>query len=202
MKKILVVALTLVLMFAMAVPAMAAGGPGGGRGSGGGTMPAANPPAAAAGNPSGNAAGTGSGQGSGTAGGNGNAARFGEEKGNESGVFSMVGSIAGLDPVAYTVSVAVVGGNKLARPVIGQTVTIQAAVDTRFLLNGQANTGTYGDPNTQIAFEDLEVGQNVSVNGELDEGVWLADRFTVAPLLSQYSYNYNYDYSYDYSSNP
>jgi hypothetical protein len=194
MKKIFVVALTLALLVVMTVPAMAAGGPGGkgGGGAGNGSGSVATPasaPVVSPGTGSETAAKIGVGTVPGT--GNGTAAKVGAEKGNESGIFAMVGSIVEIDPVAYTVSVSVVGGNKLTQPSIGQTVTVQATEATRFLLSYQVGVSQYSGTSAAITFEDLVVGQDVSVNGEMEEGAWVASRFTVAPQLFQYFYSLN-----------
>ena len=196
MKKIFVVALTLALLVVMTVPAMAAGGPGGKGGGGNGSGPVTSPapapvvnPATGYGTGSGTAARTGAGIVPGT--GNGTAAKVGAEKGNENGIFAMVGSIVAIDPVAHTVSVSVVGGNKLTQPSIGQTVTVQATEATRFLLSYQVGVSQYSGTSAAIAFEDLAVGQDVSVNGEVEDGEWMANRFTVAPQLYQYTYSLN-----------
>lgn len=204
MKKIFVIALTLALLVVMTVPAMAAGGPGGKGGAGNGSGSVITPAPASVVSPatgSGSASRIGSAAGSGTAAqkgvgtvpgtGNGTAAKAGDEKGNENGIFSMVGSIVEIDPVAYTVSVSVVGGNKLTQPAIGQTVIVQATEATRFLLSYQVGVSQYSGTSAAIAFEDLVVGQDVSVNGEMEDGEWIASRFTVAPQLFQYTYSLN-----------
>jgi heme/copper-type cytochrome/quinol oxidase subunit 2 len=92
--------------------------------------------------------------------------------------FALAGTIASLDPVAGTVTVTVVCGNKLVKPYIGQDLTLQTINTTRFLLRNPDGTAT------PITFDDLVVGQNVSSNGKLADNVWTANRITVGADLN------------------
>ena len=92
--------------------------------------------------------------------------------------FALAGTIASIDPVARTVTVTVACGNKLVKPYIGQDLTLQTTIATRFLLR---NPDGYATP---ITFEDLAVGQNVSSNGNLADNVWIATRITVGAELN------------------
>ena len=95
------------------------------------------------------------------------------------GKFSLAGIITAIDPTNLTVTVHVVAGSTLVKPFIEQELTVQTTADTRFLLcnpDGKA---------TPITFNDLAVGQKVSVNGTLAAGVWTAKRVTVGAILNK-----------------
>jgi hypothetical protein len=94
------------------------------------------------------------------------------------GTFAMSGTLSSIDPATLTVTVTVVCGSKLVKPYIGQDLTIQTTDSTRFLMRNPDGTAT------PITFADLEVGQNVSINGRLANDVWIAGRITVGALLS------------------
>jgi len=93
------------------------------------------------------------------------------------GVFGLVGQVVALDPGAGTISVLVHTGNRLVKDYLGQELDVNTNEDTLFL--------RYGDPQCEvIAFEDVEVGAYVSMNGivlpsQLEEQVFLAKRVTV-----------------------
>ncbi len=92
--------------------------------------------------------------------------------------FALAGTIAGLDAQAKTVTVTVACGNTLVKPYIGQNVVIQTNDATRFLLR---NPGGHATP---ITFNDLAIGQKVSVNGQYTNNVWTAGRITVGADLN------------------
>jgi Domain of unknown function (DUF5666) len=92
--------------------------------------------------------------------------------------FALAGTIASLDPATRTVTMTVVCGNKLIKPYIGQTLTIQTTDATRFLLRNPGGTAT------SITFTELAVGQKVSANGQLANNVWTAGRITVGAELT------------------
>ena len=125
-------------------------------------------PAYAAGGPSGKGGG---GKGGGGGGGD------GIGKGGKM-PFALVGTITSLNSATHAVTVAVVSGNTLVNPYIGQNLTIQTVATTRFLLRNPDGIAT------PITYEDLAVGQNVSVNGLLAIDVWTASRVTVGADLA------------------
>ena len=92
--------------------------------------------------------------------------------------FNMVGQITAVDTGAATVAVKVVRGNRVVKPFIGQTVTVQTDAATRFLKKTEAGV-------VPIALADLQVGDAVSVQGRLAGEVWTAYRITVGADLSQ-----------------
>jgi hypothetical protein len=94
-----------------------------------------------------------------------------------SGVFALVGKITEIDPVAKTVTVNVVRGNVLVKPFIGKTLVIQTTATTRFFYTDGVTTKV-------ITFADLKVGDPVSANGKLANGVWTANRITEGAKLS------------------
>lgn len=99
------------------------------------------------------------------------------EMGNQQ-PYSLAGTIASLNPATYTVTVAVVCGNKLVKPFIGQNLVLKTTGETRFLLRNPDGTAT------PIAFEDLAVGQKLSSSGQLVDSVWTAKRITIGASLT------------------
>jgi len=57
-------------------------------------------------------------------------------------------------------------------------VTLVTGDSTRFLLRNEDGTAT------QISFDDLGIGQNISSHGTLVNGVWTATRITSGALLT------------------
>jgi Domain of unknown function (DUF5666) len=92
--------------------------------------------------------------------------------------YALSGTITALDANARTVTVTIMCGNRLAKPLIGQDVTLQTTDATRFLLRNADGSVTL------ISFEDLSLGQNVSSHGTLTNGVWTAVRVTSGALLN------------------
>ena len=94
--------------------------------------------------------------------------------GPRSSVFTFVGNITAIGE--DTVTVQVLGANKLAQPNVAQAFTMTVTDTTRYLLND-------GTMVTPITFADLQVGDAVSVHGTLVNGVWTASRITVGAKL-------------------
>ena len=92
--------------------------------------------------------------------------------------YALSGTISDIDPVEKTVTVTVSCGNRLANPFISQEVTLVTGDSTRFLLRNEDGTAT------QISFDDLGIGQNISSHGTLVNGVWTATRITSGALLT------------------
>jgi hypothetical protein len=91
------------------------------------------------------------------------------------GTFALVGTITALGP--NTVTVAVTSGNGLVKSYIGKEVTITVTASTRYLLKDDTSS-------VVIGFEDLEIGQPVSVNGMTANNVWTAKRVTVGASIT------------------
>lgn len=91
--------------------------------------------------------------------------------------FNLVGRITAVDTAAATVSVEVLRGNRLVKPFIGKTVTVQVTTDTRLLRKAEPEA-------VPITLADLTVGDAVSGQGVLSNGVWTARRITVGAKLS------------------
>jgi hypothetical protein len=89
--------------------------------------------------------------------------------------FALVGTITAID--GNTVTVRVVVGNHLVKRYYGQEVPLETNAATRFLMK-DANGVVY-----PITLDDLEAGQNVSVNGVLANNRWVATRITVGARL-------------------
>ena len=199
MKKIFVLIVVLVTVFAFTISASAGGnGPAGGVGPGDGTGPigglGTNDGNGAGGNGSGIGPGDGTGPvgglgpigvnspcgsdcGYGPLGGNGSA---GSVSGNglgqkgASGIFDMSGMIAAIG--TSTVTINVLHGNKQVQLYIGTQVSVTVTSQTGYLY-------TDGKTATTIGFADLKVGQQVSVHGTLADSVWTASRITVGASL-------------------
>ncbi len=92
--------------------------------------------------------------------------------------YALSGTISAMDAENRTVTVTVVCGNRLAKPYVGQDVTLLTTSATRFLLRNADGTIT------PITFEDLVVGQNVSSHGTLVDNVFTAVRVTSGALLN------------------
>jgi hypothetical protein len=92
--------------------------------------------------------------------------------------FALSGVITGIDPSAGTVTVTVACGNTLVKPYIDQPLNLQTTDTTRILLRNPDSKAT------QITFNQLEVGQYVSVQGRLVKNVWTATRLTVGAKLT------------------
>ena len=88
-------------------------------------------------------------------------------------IFTLTGKITAIDNAARTVTVKVWRGNWVAKPYAGQEVSLLTLATTRFLLKAADCTVT------PITFDDLAVGQQVSVRGKLVEGIWRTWRITV-----------------------
>jgi hypothetical protein len=95
------------------------------------------------------------------------------------GPFALVGTISAIDPASGTVTVNVLKGNKLVQPYLGQSVVLNTTAGTRYLLKVSATAVA-----TRITFADLKMGDPVSVNGTLANGIWTATRITVGASLS------------------
>jgi hypothetical protein len=93
---------------------------------------------------------------------------------NQGGMFTLAGKITAIN--GNVVTVQVVSGNPIARPYVGQTVALQTTAATRFLQVTASGT-------VVITLADLQVGQNVSAQGKLANGVWTADRITVGAKI-------------------
>ncbi len=91
------------------------------------------------------------------------------------GPFALAGTITDISETVVTVQV--VCGNRLVKAYIGQSLPLQTTPTTRYLLKTPAGA-------VPITFADLQVGQNVSVNGTLVNNVWAASRITVGAALA------------------
>jgi hypothetical protein len=91
--------------------------------------------------------------------------------------YAFSGTITAVDDVSYAITVSVVCGNQLAKPYIGQEVTLQTTDTTRFLLQNADGTVT------PITFDYLEVGQYVSSHASLVDGTFVATRITSGALM-------------------
>jgi hypothetical protein len=102
-------------------------------------------------------------------------------------LYAIAGYIRAIDATNKTITVEVMVGNRLGDDYLNEEVDIQTyaratTIDgityqpTRILLSG----------GTVIAFSDLKVGDSVSSNGYLVDGVWHAVRVTKGALLLIY----------------
>lgn len=91
--------------------------------------------------------------------------------------FNLVGRVTAVDTGAATVSVEVLRGNRVVKPFIGQTVTVQVTAATRLLRRAEPEA-------VPITLADLKAGDAVSVQGWTGDGAWTARRITVGAELS------------------
>jgi hypothetical protein len=102
-------------------------------------------------------------------------------------LYAIAGYIRAIDATNKTITVEVMVGNRLGDDYLNQKVVIKTyaqatTIDgvtyqpTRILLSG----------GTVIAFSDLKVGDSVSSNGYLVDGIWHAARVTKGALLLIY----------------
>ncbi len=92
--------------------------------------------------------------------------------------FHLEGRITAVDISAATVTVEVMHGNRVVKPFIGQTVTVQVTSSTRLLRRAEPRA-------VPITLADLKAGDAVSVQGALAGDVWTASRITVGVELSR-----------------
>ncbi len=91
-----------------------------------------------------------------------------------SGTFALTGTIAAIG--TNTVTVQVIRGNNLVKPYIGTQLTVTVTASTRYLFKD-------GTTCTPITFADLKVGDPVSANGTVANGIWTTKRITVGASL-------------------
>lgn len=102
---------------------------------------------------------------------------FAAQKGPKPVNFAVVGTIAAIDPVAKTVTIQVITGNKAVKAYIGQTITLSTTLATKYRF-------TDGVTTTLITFSNLVVGNPVSATGSLTNYVWGTKGITVGAQLS------------------
>ena len=200
MKKIVILIVVLVTVFAFTISASAGGnGPAGGVGPGDGTGPIGGLGPNGGNGAGGNGSGIGPGDGTGPVGGLGpigvnspcgSDCGYGPLGGNGSagsvsgnglgqkgarGIFDMSGTIAAIG--TSTVTINVLHGNKLVQPYIGTQATVKVTSQTRYFYTDGTTTKTIG-------FADLQVGQPVSVHGTVADSLWTVARITVGASLS------------------
>jgi len=91
------------------------------------------------------------------------------------GTFALVGTISAIG--SNTVTIQVYRGNNLVKPYIGQQLTVTVTSATLYLFKDGTTT-------TPITFADLKVGDPVSANGTVANGIWTTRRITVGASLS------------------
>jgi len=98
----------------------------------------------------------------------------GSQKGPR-GTFAMTGYITAIG--SNTVTIQVYRGNNLVKPYLGQSLKVTVTAATRYLFKDGTTT-------TPITFTDLKVGDPVSANGTVANGIWTTKRITVGASLS------------------
>jgi hypothetical protein len=93
---------------------------------------------------------------------------------NRGAQFTLAGTITAINGSVVTVKVG--GGNPIVKPFVGQNAAIQTNAQTRFLL--KTATGTI-----VIGLADVQVGQNVSVQGIVVDSAWTATRITAGAAI-------------------
>lgn len=87
-------------------------------------------------------------------------------------VFALVGEVTAVDAAAKTITVEVYSGNQLVKAYIDEELTIVTNEDTMFLRYDAAKCQV-------LTFADVEVGDYVSVNGNVLNDLFVAKRVTV-----------------------
>jgi hypothetical protein len=165
MKKLVILFVVLVMVFAFTIPASADGNnPGFGKGPGGGIGPGD---------------GTGPVGGLGPVGGNGQSRGQGQQGPRQN--FCINGAIAAIG--TSTVTITVTCGNNRAQPYIGTNYEVTVTSLTRYNEEIVDLTSPTGFTDTPILFGDLVIGDLVSLNGTVVNGVWTVRRITVVPAL-------------------
>lgn len=88
--------------------------------------------------------------------------------------FTLTGRITAIGD--STVTIQVLAGNKIVKPFVGKELTVTVTSATRLL-------EIVDDIAVPITFNDLEVGDPVSVHGKFANDVWTASRITVGAKL-------------------
>lgn len=96
-----------------------------------------------------------------------------QQKGSP-GKFTLSGTITGIG--TDNVTIEVFRGSKVVKPYLSTELLIYVTASTRYLMKEASIV-------VPIEFEDLEVGQLVSVNGTLASDTWTALRITVGASL-------------------
>lgn len=173
MKKIVILFVVLVMVFAFTIPASAGrNSPGCGVGPGDGTGPVGGL------GPIGGNGSCGSDSGYGPLGGNGSGGTVsgnGQVKQAARGIFTMTGTITAIGTSMVTVNV--LQGSKLVQPYLDTQMAVTVTSQTRYLYKDGTTT-------TTIGFSALQVGQKVSVQGRLANNIWTVSRITVGASLS------------------
>jgi hypothetical protein len=99
--------------------------------------------------------------------------------GGPRGTFTLVAKISAIDPVSGAVTVSVLKGNKLVQPYFKQSLVMTTTARTRYLYKSSPTAIPY-----LITFAQLKVGDPVSVNGTVANGIWTASRITVGAKLN------------------
>lgn len=89
-------------------------------------------------------------------------------------LFNLSGEITAISDTSITVQV--VSGSAVVRPYLSKELVIQVTDSTRFLRKVPDSTIT-------IEFDDLVVGDKVSVQGSVKTSVWTATRITADASL-------------------
>lgn len=95
------------------------------------------------------------------------------------GVFAVVGTITTLDATTGTITLTVMRANKLAQPYLSLDITVATDEKTRFLYKETTTSVA-----TVITFDDLQVGDIVSIRGLVAEDVFTASRVTKGAKLT------------------
>ena len=94
-------------------------------------------------------------------------------------VFSLAGKVTALDGEAQTITVQVYSGSTLVKSYIGKELTFTTNENTLFLLYGHGK-------GEQVTFAEVELGDYISVSGNLVKDIFVAKRVTVdVPLNCQ-----------------
>ncbi len=95
------------------------------------------------------------------------------------GTFALTGQVTAVDTVNQTITLTVVRSNKLVKAYVNTNVTIVITSTTKFLYKSSSIATA-----TKITFNDIQVGDYISVTGTVANNVWKTTRVTEGATLN------------------
>jgi hypothetical protein len=182
MKKITYLGIVLILLAALAVPAMAKSPGNGNSANTGHGNGAGSGQEVSAGQGRGNHGNHGNQNNQGNRGNNGARGNGNQGQNHPNTPFYLKGTITAVFSDTQTISVTLTQGNAMVKPFIGKDLSIKTTTDTQIfkITQGEDDQSGEGDANrVTIPFDQLAVGQRVAIHGNLMDGVYTARLITV-----------------------
>jgi hypothetical protein len=95
------------------------------------------------------------------------------------GTFAITGQVTAVDAVNKTITLTVLRSNKLVKAYVNTNVTVVTTLKTKYLYKA-----TSASTAVKITFDDIQVGDYVSVNGTVANNIWTATRITEGAALN------------------